>query len=114
MRLATAPAALLAAAAVVSQGADIGDWTEVSDGAEWGGRLGFAAVALPDGAITITGGDAGSLVNDVWRSTDQGASWTEVSRSAPWAARYGHAAVALPDGFIVLMGGCDGTYFNDV
>ena len=53
--------------------------------------------------------------NDVWRSTDQGATWTQVSANAEWSARYGFGSVVLADGSVVLMGGGDGsTLWNDV
>ena len=47
--------------------------------------------------------------NDVWRSTDNGATWTQVNASAGWTARVAHSSVVMPDGSIVLMGGYDGS-----
>ena len=79
----------------------------------WRERSDHSAVALPDGHIVLMGGTLsyryGSIpVNDVWRSTDEGATWTEMNASAGWTPRYEQSAVALPDGSIVLMGGNDG------
>lgn len=94
-------------------------WTAMTTSAPWSGRYGHAAVALPDGSIVLMGGLEANGVskNDVWRSTDKGATWTQVTAAAPWSARDFHSAVVLPDGSIVLMGGYDhntGHYKNDV
>ena len=43
--------------------------------------------------------------NDVWRSTDDGATWTEINRSAGWSARGHFNSVVMPDGSIGLIGG---------
>ncbi len=59
------------------------------------------------------GGSGARLYNDVWRSTDKGATWTCVNANAGWSRRERHASVALPDGSIVLMGGNDGKFRND-
>ncbi|KAF5082580.1 Galactose oxidase, central domain [anaerobic digester metagenome] len=86
--------------------------------AGWSARLGHSSVALPDGSIVVMGGmdDSVGFRNDVWRSTDGGATWTEVNGSSGWTARDMHTSVALPDGSIVLMGGSDSpiTPMNDV
>jgi parallel beta-helix repeat protein len=60
---------------------------------------------MPDGSIILMGGVGPGLKNDVWRSTNNGATWTQVTAAAGWTARYQHASVAMPDGSIVLMGG---------
>ena len=76
------------------------------DGPRWTARHSHTSVVLPDGSIVLMGGeDSGGRKNDVWRSTDKGASWTEMTANAEWLARNGHASVVLPDGSIVLMGG---------
>ncbi|WP_284738429.1 Kelch repeat-containing protein [Methanoculleus oceani] len=92
-------------------------WTRVNASAGWTPRHWHTSVALPDGSIVLMGGwDSTYLqVNDVWRSTDYGATWEEVATSGPiWTPREDHAAVTMPDGSIVLMGGYDGTRLNDV
>ncbi|MBN1135139.1 MAG: exo-alpha-sialidase [Anaerolineae bacterium] len=92
-------------------------WTQQTAAAEWEARTSHTSVALPDGSIVLMGGFGGLSVgnwNDVWRSTDQGATWTEATAAAPWTARTGHTSVALPDGSIVLMGGDDDSLRNDV
>ena len=58
----------------------------------------------PDGRFHDSGGFDPDK-NDVWRSTDNGATWTQMNASAGWSARVDHSSVALPDGSIVLMGG---------
>ena len=64
--------------------------------------------------------DGGSVtaryLNDVWRSTDNGATWTQQNASAGWTGRERHTSVVLPDGSIVLMGGWRGfsVLYNDV
>jgi hypothetical protein len=95
-------------------------WTQMTADAGWRGRAGHTSVALPDGSIVLMGGvysDAGlaKYLNDVWRSTDQGATWTQMTDAAPWTKRRSHSSVALPNGSIVLMGGYDGSnHRNDV
>lgn len=105
---------------------DKGDnWTMMALFADWSGRSAPAAVALPDDSILLLGGlafegEKRDYKNDVWRSTDQGATWTQVTANAPWRGREGHVVVDLPDGGIVLMGGSywhsheDRGLFNDV
>jgi hypothetical protein len=75
--------------------------------AGWSGRYYQSSVAMPDGSIVLMGGRdrSGGLKNDVWRSTDNGATWTVVTASAGWTVREAHSSVAMPDGSIVLMGG---------
>jgi len=91
-------------------------WIEMNASAGWSGRMLHSSVALPDGSIVLMGGWGPGLNNDVWRSTDNGATWTQMNASAGWAARYSHTSVAMPDGSIVLMGGdaIGGSLLNDV
>ena len=91
-------------------------WTPVTTGAGWSGRYGHSSVLMPDGSIVLMGGDAGgSWKNDVWRSTDNGATWIRINASAGWTARVFHNSVVMPDGSIVLMGGVDSSgWKNDV
>ena len=95
-------------------------WTQMTANAGWAVRSQFSSVAMPDGSIVLMGGTGimGALYNDVWRSTDDGATWTQVTVHAGWSARSGHSSVAMPDGSIVLMGGQTLTagngFLNDV
>lgn len=92
-------------------------WTQMSASSGWTERELLRSVALPDNSIVIMGGyiSAAEYENDVWRSTDDGATWTEVNSSAGWVKRASHTSVVLPDGSIVLMGGLipAGTALND-
>jgi PKD repeat protein len=86
-------------------------WTLINSSAGWSGRIEHTSVVMPDGSIVLMGGNS----NDVWRSTDYGATWSLVNASAGWSARFGHTSVVMPDGSIVLMGGSSGTeLLNDV
>jgi uncharacterized delta-60 repeat protein len=90
-------------------------WTEVNASAGWSGRFGHSSMAMPDGSIVLMGGVAlaGGDINDVWRSTNDGATWTEVNASAGWGARDSLSSVVMPDGSILLMGGAGSAYYND-
>lgn len=49
--------------------------------------------------------DGFKYLNDVWRSTDMGATWTQTTAVAEWGVAGDHTSVVLADGSIVLMGG---------
>ena len=85
-------------------------WTEMNASAGWTPRTGASSVALPDGSIVVMGGNRqdNGYSNDIWRSTDQGATWDEINASAGWTPRTGASSVALLGGSIVVMGGIDG------
>lgn len=94
-------------------------WTLMTKDAAWSERGSHTSVVLTDGSILVLGGkqwDAGYLgLNDVWRSTDQGATWTLMTNDAGWEDRFDLTAVALYDGSVVVMGGDDDdNMFNDV
>ena len=86
------------------------NWEKKSSAAPWGVRKYFASVTLSDGSIVMMGGSHQApytQFNDVWRSTDGGATWVQQTAAAGWSARDAMAAVAMPDDSIVLMGGGD-------
>ena len=91
-------------------------WALTNASAGWLERRSHSSVVMPDGSIVLMGGwDGSSYMNDVWRSTDNGATWTQMNANAGWSVRYGHSSVVMPDGSIVLMGGWDGNFLkNDV
>ena len=85
-------------------------WTQMTASAGWSGRSGHTSVAMPDGSLVLMGGAYYNIgnsgyPNDVWQSTDKGATWTQMTASAGWSGRSGHTSVVMPDGSIVLMGG---------
>jgi hypothetical protein len=83
-------------------------WTQMTTHPGWTQRIAPGSVVMPDGSIIISGGTLPggfTQYNDVWRSTDKGATWTQQTPSAGWSKRYGHSIVALPDGSLVLAGG---------
>lgn len=111
-------------------------WEQMTAAAPWTGRAGLMAASFGE-AIYVFGGsknDDAAIVgptgpvreyfNDVWRSTDGGATWEEVAATAPWSPRAG-GAVAVHEGALYLLGGevgficqpfpgCEPPYFNDV
>ncbi len=92
-------------------------WTQMTANAGWSARSDQACVAMADSSIVLIGGidNSGNYKNDVWRSTDDGATWTQMTGNASWIGRWGHSSVVLPDGGIVLMGGIHYIdYKNDV
>ncbi len=82
-------------------------WMLMNASSGWSGRGIHSSVAMPDSSIVLMGGFTGDpfLNNDVWRSTDYGATWTLVNASPGWLDRRGHSSVVMPDGSIVLIGG---------
>jgi len=86
-------------------------WTLMNASTGWTPREQFSCVAMPDGSIVLMGGFIGNyhFMNDVWRSTDYGATWMLMTASAGWSAREQHSSVAMPDGSIVLTGGWNGS-----
>jgi PKD repeat protein len=91
-------------------------WVLQNASSGWGARYIHSVVTSTDGSIILTGGfgDASVPLNDVWRSTDNGATWMRMSASAAFSARYGSAFVPMPDNSIVLMGGFSSGGKNDV
>jgi len=91
-------------------------WTQQTASAGWAVREYHSSVVMSDGSIVLLGGlgNGGNIYNDVWRSTDNGATWTQVNASAGWTARYAHSSVVMSDGSIVLLGGYAGDKKNDV
>ncbi len=93
-------------------------WMEVNASPGWSKRYSQSSIVTPDGDIILFGGyDSGkNYMNDVWRSTDEGATWTEENTSASWSPRHGQCSVMIPDGSIIMMGGriSTGGYKNDI
>lgn len=93
-------------------------WALVVASAPWGGRWAHTAAVVPgSGLVIVLGGQvAGTLTNDVWTSSNAGASWTQVTGSAAWSPREYCALAAFSGGVLVLAGGytSGGGHVNDV
>ncbi len=68
--------------------------------------------------IYIVGGgyaDDGTFLNDVWKSSDFGATWTEITSNAEFSIRAGHKLVAIGQELYVIGGyNCNDVYNNEV
>ena len=86
-------------------------WMLMNASSGWEARSGHSSVSLPDGSIVIMGGRSTSnnFLNDVWRSTDKGASWKLVNSNPGWTERGYFSSVVMADGSIVLIGGLGGS-----
>ena len=89
--------------------ADGANWGQAPP-APWSARLAAAAV-VHSGKMWILGGtedyyfgDAKSLKNDVWCSSD-GKEWKQATAAAPWSPRAYHQAVSLGGKIYVFGGG---------
>jgi hypothetical protein len=60
----------------------------------------------------------GAYYNDVWKSTDDGATWSQIMSNAEWSPRKDQTCIVMPDGIIVLIGGningAEGIHHNDI
>lgn len=87
-------------------------WINVKDNA-FPARYGAGVTTLTDGGgnhyLIVAGGTNGTAYfNDVWYSTDDGATWTQATASAAWSKRAGHALITQGDRLEVI-GGTNGT-----
>ena len=103
------------------------NWEAMTLEAPWEGRAGLSAVALGNDLYVMAGSqnDDDAVVegpapriyfNDVWKSSDDGATWTQMTAAAPWDKRAGGVTI-VKDGAILMIGGeagFVGPYFNDV
>jgi N-acetylneuraminic acid mutarotase len=93
-------------------------WVQVNANAAFPARRRHAS-AVAGGALYVVGGVASNsnpgllreaasgYLNDVWRSTDGGASWTQMTATALFPERFGHCMVPH-DGKLWVIGGYDG------
>lgn len=87
-------------------------WMLMNASSGWEARSGHCSVALSDGSIVIMGGRNklfNSFLNDVWRSTDKGASWNLLNSDPGWIGRGYFSCVAMADGGIIMIGGLGGS-----
>jgi PKD repeat protein len=86
-------------------------WSEVNPSADWGARFWSSAVVTNGGNVLIIGGlssydmNESDYKNDVWMSTDSGATWSLINPSAEWEGRLEHSTNVLPDGTLLVIGG---------
>ena len=96
---------------------DEGDtWSRRTAAAPWAARVGLSAVAFVGATVAVVGGatadlsEPHTLMNDVWLSTDAGATWLLVDDDAVWTPRAFHTATVWTGGSaLVLLGGSNGT-----
>ena len=91
-------------------------WERRTKHADWSPRA-MHGSACRRGAIFVAGGygtGAEASTNDVWASTDHGATWIRLCHRAPWLPRRGHCLVATQDLLILAGGqGSSGISFGD-
>jgi hypothetical protein len=86
------------------------DWTQTAAAAPWAARCGAGGAVFKNKMWIIGGteqyyyGDDGSLLNDVWSSSD-GVTWEPATLNAPWSPRAYHQVLAFDDKLWVLGGG---------
>jgi PKD repeat protein len=86
-------------------------WTEIKKNTphvDWEVRRYHSTVAMPDGSIILMGGsyiEGDPPFNDMWRSTDNGATWSLVN-GKPWpVSRASFSSVVEANATIVVIGG---------
>ena len=111
----------------VWKSSDGDNWVQVTMSASttFSPRSNHSSVYIPSGAnagmYVIGGFGTSTRLNDVWKSTDGGATWTRVTASAAFSARNTHSSVYIPSGAnagIYVIGGRTGggasSLVNDV
>ena len=86
---------------------------------ENGRRRDFQAVNLSGNNILVMGGvmvhDSNAIKQDIWMTSNKGASWSRIPAMNHWGAREKFQAVAFPSDEIFVLGGYSGgTFLNDV
>ena len=83
----------------------VDNWKQVAASVPWPTRRYNALTRVGNDVLLLYGGSNPTLLNDVWRSDDFGATWTEVTAPAIWSGRDGPANAATEDGTLVIAGG---------
>ncbi len=88
-------------------------WTQKSATATWAGRYNHRMCRLSDDTLILTAGARSGYEGsqDVYKSTNLGATWTQVVATAPWFRRNGHGCLAMADDSVIIWGGGYGTPF---
>jgi len=74
-------------------------WKQKTASAAFGSRTGHAVVRMSDGKLILVGGRDfadGQDKNDVYESTNDGATWTKVAHAGDFGARRGHSLLVVP------------------
>ena len=89
-------------------GTPLTSWINVNSYAPWTSRSDFA-FSVVGTTIYIFGGTGASYKNDIWKSSDFGASWTQVAATSSWSSRKAFSSVAIGSD-IFILGGVNGIY----
>lgn len=88
-------------------------WTLLTSSPGWVARAGFRVIRRSSTYYLMGGRNAaGTLLNDVWTSTD-GITWTQATAAAGWSAREYFSIAALTS-TIAVAGGDSGSLEDDV
>ena len=92
-----------------------GAWKRITAQAPWAARGEHLVVigeadALRVELIYVMGGTvrndaAQEQSNDVWASSDEGASWVQITANAAWGPRWGHVGAITAAGVLLVLGG---------
>ena len=83
-------------------------WSLVNASGGWIQRGEQDLIGLQDGSALLVNGwnsKSNTYYNDVWRSSDQGATWTQLTGTTGWGVRSLSMLTQIPDGSILMYGG---------
>ena len=89
-------------------------WAPTLAPVQWHARCDHALILVRDDlspvvrTLILGGVSRGRVMQDVWHSSDAGATWECSTASAPWPARGGLAAAGLKSGRALVVGGTGG------
>jgi len=86
------------------------EWAQATSSASWLTRRSHTSVVF-DNKIWVMGGFRGTMLNDVWYSSD-GITWTQATSSAGWTARAGHTSVVFDNKMWVIGGGTYDVWYS--
>jgi PKD repeat protein len=83
-------------------------WQLMNPSSGWAPREHHKMVALSDNTIILLSGytsQTPNRTNDIWKSTDEGATWTNITNSPPWVIRDEPFLVRFSNDNIILTNG---------
>lgn len=93
------------------------NWTQKTAAAAWTPRYAHTMIGF-NNKLYVLGGDdsveAPNPLNDVWESSDDGATWTQLTASAEWAIRRWHQTTIFKNKLVILGGQTDMAIVNDM